>query len=465
MNSPALLDSRWDRFSAIIKMVQKSIVPGVFLMLGAVPVKADLNAAYSVGDMFFAAYDLPLGMPNGVVRLANIEEFQALRADAPTFLSEINVTDRGAAIGELFLSTGVVVSDPNFELLFVRSDSGEMVDWYRIEATNGSVRVTDLNYSGSTTERQGASPSRITADYNDVNSGVAALLAEVSRQLSESNSLVGRETAPDPLATSVPSPDFSPAPSFQAVPSTGSSGGPLSSVQPGAYLPETQQLAVVSEVHLATANLKNFILTILVVGLALLLAIALVLHKTRAMVAASGNQQQKAHPSPNAHPDQASASLTFLNYIKEENRRNQETYLKSIELLAAYKQGADVSDQFKPQNASQRTPEREAAREEQLQVRTPPTNPQRPPRRIVQVGAPAAAATDGLQKVSNEATPQAAAAGEIRAQVKEKLDLAEVYKNMGDIFVASNLLQEVIKTGNAAEVASARAALHKLGES
>jgi FimV-like protein len=35
---------------------------------------------------------------------------------------------------------------------------------------------------------------------------------------------------------------------------------------------------------------------------------------------------------------------------------------------------------------------------------------------------------------------------------------------MGDIFVASNLLQEVIKTGNAAEVASARAALQKIGE-
>jgi len=220
---------------------------------------------------------------------------------------------------------------------------------------------------------------------------------------------------------------------------------------------------VVSEVHLATANLKNFILTILVAGLALLLAIALVLYKTRAMVAASGNQQQKTQPAPSAQPDQASASLTFLNYIKEENRRNQETYLKSIELLAANKQGADVSDQVKPQNASQRAPEREAVREEQLQVRTPPTNPQRPPRRIVQAGAPAAAAADGPQKVSNETTPQAAA-GEISAQVKEKLDLAEVYKNMGDIFVASNLLQEVIKTGNAAEVASARAALQKIGE-
>ena len=432
-------------------------------MLWAAPLKADLNASYSVGDMFFATYDLPRGTPAGVVRLATIEEYLALGADAPVFHGEINVTDRAETIGELFLSTGKIVSDPMFEMLFVRSETGEAVDWYRIEAENGSVRVTDLNYSGSTTQRQLASPSRITADYNRVNSGVAALLAEVSRQLSESNSHVGRETVPDPLPSSVPSPDFSPAPPLQAFPPTGGSGGPLSSVQPAAYLPETQQPTTVSEVHLATANLKNFILTILVVGLALILATALVLYKTKAMVASSGSQQPKAQPALNSHSDQATASLTFLNFIKEENQRNQETYLKSIELLAANKKGADVSDHVKSQNALQRTSEREAAREEHLQVRTPPTNPQRPPRRIVQAVDPAAAATDGLQKVSNEATPKADA-GEISAQVKEKLDLAEVYKNMGDIFVASNLLQEVIKTGNAAEVASARAALQKIGE-
>lgn len=427
-------------------------------MFWAAPLKADLNASYSVGDMFFATYDLPRGTPAGVVRLATIEEYLALGADAPVFHSEINVTDRAETIGELFLSTGTVVSDPMFEMLFVRSDTGEAVDWYRIEVANGSVRIQDLTYTEPTTARGSASPGRIPSDYNDVNREVAALLAEVSRQLSEvSTTPVDVEVTPV-----APSPDVVPAPSAPSSAPTEGSGGPHPSDYSGVYFPAGQPLAVVSEVHLATANLKNFILTILVAGLALLLAIALVLYKTRAMVAASGNQQQKTQPAPNAQPDQASASLTFLNYIKEENRRNQETYLKSIELLAANKQGADA-DQVKPQNASQRAPEREPAREEQLQVSTPPTNPQRPPRRIVQAGAPADAAADGPQKVSNEATPKAAA-GEISAQVKEKLDLAEVYKNMGDIFVASNLLQEVVKTGNAAEVASARAALQKIGE-
>lgn len=433
-------------------------------MLGAAPLKADFNASYSVGDMFFATYALPRGTPAGVLRLATIEEYMALGADAPVFHSEINVTDRAGTIGELFLSTGTVVSDPVFEMLFVRSDTGEAVDWYRIEAANGSVRIQDLTYSEPTTARRPASPSRIPSDYNDVNREVAALLAEVSRQLSEVNTTpVDGEITPDQPSSLAPSPDMAPAPSAASIAPTSGSGGPLPSNQSGAYFPEIQTLAVVSEVHLATANLKNFILTILVAGLALLLAIALVLYKTRAMVAASGNQQQKAQPAPNAQPDQASASLTFLNYIKEENRRNQETYLKSIEMLAANKQGADVSDQVKPQNASQRAPEHEADRDEQLQVRTPPTKPQRPPRRIVQSGAPAAAATDVPQSVPNKAMSHAAV-GEISAQVKEKLDLAEVYKNMGDIFVASNLLQEVIKTGNAAEVASARAALQKFGE-
>lgn len=459
MNSPALLYSQRDRVPTSVGVLRKLIISCLFLLLGAAPIKADLNASYSVGDMFFATYDLPRGTPTGVIRLATIEEYLALGADAPVFHSEINVTDRAGTIGELFLSTGTVVSDPMFELLFVRSDTAEAVDWYRIEAANGSVRIEDLTYSEPTTARGPASPSRIPSDYNEVNREVAALLAEVSRQLSEVNtSPVDAEIAPGE-----PSPDLLPEPSAPPSVTTGGHGGPHPSAHSGAYLPEGQPLAVVSEVHLATANLKNFILTILVAGLALLLAIALVLYKTRAMVAASGNQQQTAQPAPNAQPDQASASLTFLNYIKEENRRNQETYLKSIELLATNKQGAGVSDQVKPQNASQQAPERAAAREEQLQVRTPSTNPPRPPRRIVQAGAPTAAATEGPQNVSDKAAPQAAA-GAISAQVKEKLDLAEVYKNMGDIFVASNLLQEVIKTGNAAEVASALAALQKIGE-
>lgn len=459
MNSPALSYSQRDRVPTSVGVLLKLIISCLFLLLGAAPIKADLNASYSVGDMFFATYDLPRGTPAGVIRLATIEEYLALGADAPVFHSEINVTDRAGTIGELFLSTGTVVSDPMFELLFVRSDTAEAVDWYRIEAANGSVRIQDLTYSEPTTARGPASPSRIPSDYNDVNREVAALLAEVSRQLSEVNTTpVDAEIAPGE-----PSPDLLPEPSSPPSVTTEGHGGPHPSAHSGAYLPEGQPLAVVSEVHLATANLKNFILTILVAGLALLLAIALVLYKTRAMVAASGNQQQTAQPAPNAQPDQASASLTFLNYIKEENRRNQETYLKSIEFLATNKQGAGVSDQVKPQNASQQAPERVAAREEQLQVRTPSTNPPRPPRRIVQAGAPTAAATEGPQNVSDKAAPPVAA-GAISAQVKEKLDLAEVYKNMGDIFVASNLLQEVIKTGNAAEIASARAALQKIGE-
>ena len=459
MNSPALLCSRRDRHLTSARVLQKLIISAFFFVLGAAPLKADLNASYSVGDMFFATYELPGGTPAGVVRLATIEEYLALGADAPVFHSEINVTDRADTIGELFLSTGTIVSDPTFDMLFVRSDTGEAVDWYRIEAANGGVRIQDMTHFEPITARGAASPRRISPEYNDVNREVAALLAEVSRQLSVVNTTpVDGEVTPD-----APSPEVAPAPSAASSAPTEASSEPHPSDASGVYLPEVQSLAVVSEVHLATANLKNFILTILVAGLALLLAIALVLYKTRAMVAASCNQQQKAQPAPSAQPDQASASLTFLNYIKEENRRNQETYLKSIELLAANKQGADVSDQVKPQNASQRAPEREAAREEQLQVRTTPTNPQRPPRRIVQAGAPAAAAAEGPQKVSNETTPNAAT-GKISAQVKEKLDLADVYKNMGDIFVASNLLQEVIKTGNADEVASARAALKKIGE-
>ena len=449
-------------------MVQRVIVSGIVLMLGAASVKADLNAAYSVGDMFFATYDLPVGTPNGVVRLANIEEYQAYQADAPAFLSEINVTDRGAVIGELFLSTGVVVSDPNFELLFVRSDSREMVDRYRIEAANGSVRVVDLNHAGSSSQRQGVSPSRISTDYNNLNSGVATLLAEVSRQLSEFNTHAVDEPAPVPSSPSVPSLELSPAPSSQAVPSTRGSGGPHSSDQPVAFLPETQQTAVVSEVHLATANLKNFILTILVVGLALLLAIALVLYKTRAMVDALGTPKPNAQPALNSYPDQATASLTFLNFIKEENQRNQEAYLKSIELLAANKQVEKISDQLKSQNAPKHTQVHEVNHEEQLQVGTPLAKPQRPTQRIVQMGSPSVPTRDAPQNVSKNVSKKAAGSqlsGEISAQVQEKLELAEVYKNMGDIFVASNLLNEVIKTGNAAEVAKARAALQKIGES
>lgn len=464
MNKPAFLYSRRDRLFSNRGVAQKLIVSGLFLLLGAAPIKADVSASYSVGDMFFAAYELPRGTPNGVVRLATIEEYQVLRADAPVFLSEINVTDRGAAIGELFLSTGAVVNDPIFDLLFVRSDSGEMVDWYRIEAANGSVRIQDLKYSEPTTEREGASPSRITSDYNEVNRGVASMLAEVSRQLSEFNTNpVDGERTPDPSSTSEPVPDLAPAPSAPSIAPTGGSGGPIPATQSGAYLPEIQQLAVVSEVHLATANLKNFILTILVVGLTSLLAIALVLHKTRAMVAAVGDQQPKVQPVLNAHPDQAAASLTFLNYIKEENRRNQETYLKSIELLAAFKHATDASDKVKQQNAPQSAQECVADRVEQTEARTSPTTPQRPPRLMVQAGAAAAPSRDGPQIVSNKATLRAEF-GEISAQVKEKIDLAAVYKNMGDIFVASNLLQEIIKTGNATEVAIAREALQEIGK-
>ena len=458
MNSPTLLYSRGELGFSIVEVLQKLFISCLFLLLWAAPIKADLNASYSVGDMFFAAYDLPRSTPTGVVRLATIEEYQALGADAPVFHNEVNVTDRASTVGELFLSTETVVSDPMFDLLFVRSDTGEAVDWYRVEAANGGVRIQDLNYSEPTIAREGLSPSLISPGYQSVNREVAVLLAEVSRQLSEvSSDPVNGELTPD-----MPLPDLVPAPSAPSSAPTAGSGGQHPSDYSGVYLPAGQPLAIVSEVHLATANLKNFILTILVAGLALVLTIALVLYKTRAMVAASVNHQQKTQPAPNAQPDQASVSLTFLNYIKEENRRNQETYLKSIELLAVNKRSAEVSEQVTPQNASQREPEREADREELLPVSRPPKKPQRPPRHNVQAKAPAAVAKDVPQIASNVAASHAAA-DEISAQVKEKLDLAEVYKNMGDIFVASNLLQEVIKTGNAVEVASARAALQKIG--
>ena len=449
------------------------------LMLLSQPLKADLNASYSLGDMLFAAYEIPRGESAANIRLASELEYSELGGELPEFYGSIVIADRSAAVGELFVSTNTPVYDEAFDLIFVNAVNGDVFDWFSLSLANGAVRVRTIQSSTVETVDPVVSAPRDPISYNEGNREVVALLVEVSRQLSESREQ-GRDS--DPVGATLPADRATVSP---AVPERGPVIEPditlpvpvNDGLQPVPYLGATE---VVSEVRLATASMKNFVLTIIVVALALALATYFILSKTRGfaseLIANGSTVPNAAHTSA----DNVTASATFLHYIKEENKRTQETFLRSLELMSAAQKFDKLSDGSNSQGgnfAQTLTPgHAEAPQISRPNAETVPNRPK--PIKQVQASRPSTAASSAQQnrrvlvggnpapgEQQNKTVMPTAPSAEITAKFQEKIDLAEVYKNMGDIFVAQNLLQEVIQSGNPAEIAKAKQALDKLGDS
>ena len=454
------------------------------IMINHGPVKADINVSYSIGDMLFASYDLPKDLLGTGVRLASIEEYTSLAADIPNFYEKINIIDRSSTVDELFLSTSSIVQDRKFDLVFVMSENAKVVDWYNVEVVSEGLKITDALFSQGASRTEAQQPKTPPIAYNAGNREVVALLSEVSRQLSKTRNSTNTDTAVnEPAITIAPqepvlvssAPPTNDVNVQEALPAevgdlnVRSADEPT--IQPGSA-------TIISEVRLATASMKNFVLTLLTAGLALAMATALVIFKTRESIAAGLQPKTVTPPVPVVANEQSPASENFLNYLKDENQRSQETYLKSMEMLVL---GVGMHSENKQSENKQ--PE-----VMQRPIAAAPTE--------TSVGEPKIASTAGanasvpataqpqtrVQKAENlkrdpvmkninrpttsnqSLTGTLPGAETVSAQVQEQLNLAEVYKNMGDIFVAQNLLQEIIKTGNPAEVARARDAIEKIGD-
>ena len=443
------------------------------------PVKADINVSYSIGDMLFASYDLPKDLPDTSVRLASIEEYTSLAADIPNFYEKINIIDRSSTVDELFLSTSSTVQDQKFDLVFVMSENAKVVDWYNVEVVSEGLKITDALFSQGASRTEAQQPKTPPIAYNAGNREVVALLSEVSRQLSKTRNSTNTDTAVnEPTLTIAPQQPvlLSSAPPTndvnvqEALPvevgdlNVRSADEPT--IQPGSA-------TIISEVRLATASMKNFVLTLLTAGLALAMATALVIFKTRESIAAGLQPKTVTPPVPVVANEQSPASENFLNYLKDENQRSQETYLKSMEMLVL---GVGMRSENKQPEVIQQpiadVPTETGVGEQKIGSTASanaavPVNAQ-PQTRVQKAENPK---RDQVVKNINRATASNQSltgtlpgAETVSAQVQEQLNLAEVYKNMGDIFVAQNLLQEIIKTGNPAEVARARDAIEKIGD-
>lgn len=450
---------------SVVEIFSLLLLGVMFTLANYLPAKAELNASYSVGDILIATYKLPQNAVGGVVRLASQNEYEQIGADTPQFYGNINVIERNSVVGKLFLSTNVIVRDPNFDLVFVQSSTGNIVDWFRLEAVNGgAVRIQDMKNAQPTTPLGPRVGQGLSEPFRSENKEMLALLKDVSRQLRTAQSAGG--ASPEIGTPVAPKQSFTPPQKAQRqqppVSTTPPSNPVTLPVEPATFavIPSN----IVSETQLASVDMKNFILTILVVALALMMVVAIVLYKTRQYVSSTPAPQTAVPQGPYPSNDQATASLGFLNYLKEENQRAQQSYLKSIEFLVS---SLKTTQPAPVNNAQHNEPIPEAAQNDvagnqRPGLRMSATNPlQAPvPRQTV---APQPAKVEGSEKTARP-IPTAKTAEPISAQVKEKFDLAEVYKNMGDVFMAQSLLQEVLKTGNQTEIAHARDLLKKLGE-
>lgn len=444
------------------------------------PANADLSVSYSVGDMFVASYELPAVEVNtNSVRLASIEEYGSVNADVPEFYGAINVVDRAPAARELFLSARTAVSDPIFELLFVDAINGEVVDWFRLDASSSAVRIQDLRYQNGLGGANLATDSRSSLPYNEGNREVVTLLTEVSRQLSEARASTGRSDA-----AVIPNPTVASPPELLTTetvdePIVVFDDPRVPQVDYSSVANMPVDFAVISEVHLATANMKNFLLTLVVTALSLIVAIGIILYKTKRYVSASAQANTQNVQNQNSMLDATSMASGFLSHLKEESLRSQEIYLKSMELLVSNnsvlheQRQSSMQSVVPPQSAaSSNIPVNQISETRQQEQENSPTNELAERSRKQLRRQPFAApqqVTSGAPKGMDESSNRKPMKDKnddlpIRSQVKEQLDLAEVYKNMGDIFMAQSLLQEVIKTGNASEVSQAQQALKNIGE-
>lgn len=444
------------------------------------PVKADLNASYSPGDVLFAAYEIPRGVNAENIRLATAFEYSTLGGDLPEFYDNITVADRSAAVGELFISTNAIVYDQAFDLLFVDDSDSGVIDWFRLSSVNGAVKITKRQTSSDQDVIQKPASPNIEKTYNQGNREVVALLLEVSRQLAkkEEQALAVKEN-PIMVPSQVGAVDTKTvAENVQAIPVVSQTIVPetISPTEPLTL--KKEQIEVLSEVRIAVASLKNFVLTIIVSSLALTLAVYLILSKTKGYMAKHVAASSRLPDAPQMPGDNAMASATFLHYIKEENKRTQETFLRSLEVISEGHKHKESIDQsvlmqsdagiettdntpagLQKSRTSDETDQkfsssRQESSENKINRAVTPTEQKKR-------GSISGSQTPtGQQELSPLPIRQASA---ITAKVKEQLDLAEVYKNMGDIFSAQNLLQEVIQNGNAAEVSKATQALEKLG--
>lgn len=464
--------------SAIACLIRMIALLFTALLSLSQPLKADLNASYSLGDMLFAAYDIPQGQSAANIRLATELEYSDLGGQLPEFYGSIVIVDRSAAVGELFISTNAPVYDEEFDLIFVNAVNGDVFDWFSLNLVNGRVSVSTIQSSAVKNVTPVVAARRDTTTYNAGNREVVALLVEVSRQLSESREQRG-DSAPVRETVAVNSTSLPPAVRMPD-PVIETDISPVSTndgVNPLPYLGATE---VVSEVRLATASMKNFVLTIIAAALALALATYSILSKIKGSMSEQTTNSSNLPNAENTSAENVPETATFLNYIKEENRRTQETFLRSLELMSVAQKFDKLSDGTESQlsNVTQTLTAGQVAATQIPSRSGKPVSDQPKPTESVQAFPPSTVTSTAQQNrrvlvgdnqgpggQRNKTVGSIAPSAKVTAKFQEKIDLAEVYRNMGDIFMAQNLLQEVIKSGNPAEIAKAKQTLAELGDS
>ena len=485
---------------------------------------------FSPGESFIASFE-----PNGIqsqsnLRLATENEYKALGATAPTFLSSLELQDRLQTMGDIFLFTRASVSDTSFDIVLMNKFNNSPVVLFSLSYEGGIVKIAEKNISGANLEisneepkvSENGSPDALTAtkSKNPKDEAADDLLNTLSSQLKqmqefqqkfnqpvdknmegstkwtgaisdESNRANTQTSKPQANNTNKFAPQVNNAEKFYQsenysidVPSTSSRDKAGFSVDNRSQslteqadlnfqasapvskeILELSMLGMKADIQLEASELKNFILTIVAIGLLALTMVLVIVGKTKKIV---DKQDQKNTNSNLAKNDDPQMMLSMFNYMREESKNNQQTYLKTLELIMqrdAFSRSHEETSDASNENNTVRTNLRHET--QKTAVNSGQQNQKEIAHNVVTNSAPSknieTKPANMKSRVNSDKASQARA-DQVSSKVVEQINLAKVYKEMGDIFMAQQLLNDIINTGSPAEVNAAEDEKKNLGE-
>ena len=511
----------------------RAMLCGLIVVLGCLSPRisdARISAVFSPGESFIASFE-----PNGIqsqsdLRLATEDEYKALGARVPTFLSSLELQDRLQTMGDIFLFTRAGVSDTSFDIVLMNNLDNSPVVSFSLSYESGIIKIAEKNISAvnlglsneepEVTENgsQDALTSAKTKDPED--EAADDLLNTLSSQLKqmqefqqkfnnpmdqnmegstnstgaisdESNRTNTQTSKPQANNTNKFEPQVNNAEKFNQsenysfdLPGTSSQDKVEVSVDNRSQVfkeqadPNFQASAPVSkeilelsmlgmkaDIKLESSELKNFILTIVAIGLLALTMVLVIVGKTKKIVDKQDQRNTNSHLAKNDDPQ---LMLSMFNYMREESKNNQQTYLKTLELImqrdAISRSHEETSDTSKDKDTvhsnllheSQKTAANSGQQKQKEATHNVVTN-SAPLKNIESKPA------DIKTQINSDKASQARA-DQVSSKVAEQINLAKVYKEMGDIFMAQQLLNEIINTGSPAEVKAAEDEKKNLGD-
>lgn len=500
----------------------RALLCGLIVLLGSLTPHisdARINAVFSPGESFIASFE-----PNGIqsqsnLRLATENEYKALGATAPTFLSSIELQDRLQTMGDIFLFTRAGVSDTFFDIVLMNKFNNSPVVLFSLSYEGGVIKAAEKNISAVHLEisneepevTENRSPDALTSSKikNPEDEAADELLNSLSSQLKqleefqqkfnqpvdqnmegstnstgamsdESNRVNTQTSKPrannrnkfEPQENNVEKFDQSENYSIDRPGTSSQDKAGFSVDNRSQFLTrpadlnfqasapvskeilELSMLGMKADIQLESSELKNFMLTIVAIGLLALTMVLVIVGKTKKIV---DKQDQKNTNSHLAKNDDPQLMLSMFNYMREESKNNQQTYLKTLELImqrdAFGSSRAETSDALNENNTVRNHLRHET---QKAAVKYDPQNQNEVAHNAVTNSAPAKNIETKPVDVKSRANYVASQAREeVSSKVEEQINLAKVYKEMGDIFMAQQLLNDIINTGSPAEVKAA----------